>query len=125
MPKATSSAELHTRAVRDWTCAVLAFLMLVLVVALSWSDGRILPSFLTAAPTPPPTTEPQPRPLARGSIYVPSADSRLCEVRQIDNTTGRISRAGTVLCDQTGSLPQQDKQPPRIEAIRDSFFPRK
>lgn|GEM_PF-1895763 len=130
MPKTNRSAELHQRAVRDWSRAVLAFLMLIFVFALSLSDGRIIPAFLTrdsvseASPI-----ETRASILAKGAIYIASPDAQTCELRQIDNSTWRISNAGTVLCDQTGSLsnqqPHRNAMPARIEAIRDSFFPRK
>lgn len=130
MPKTNRSAKLHQQAVRDWTSAVLAFTMLVFVFALSLSDGRILPAFLTghtSSSTPP--IEVRASALAKGSIYITSPDSPMCEYRQIDNDTWRIRSRGTVLCDQTGSssLQQQDRNamPARIDAIRDSFFPRK
>lgn len=128
MPKTNRSAKLHQQAARDWTRAVLAFIMLVFVFALSLSDGRIFPAFLTgdnSGNTPP--IEPQSSALAKGSIYITSPDSQMCEYRQIDNNTWRISNGGTVLCDQTGSLqqPERNTMPARIGAIRDSFFPRK
>ena len=130
MPRQTRSAKLHQQAVRDWTRAVLAFIMLVFVFALSFSDGRILPAFLTAdSPGSTPAIETRASTLAKGSIYITSPDSQMCEYRQIDNNTWRIRNGGTVLCDQTGSLslqqPERNTMPARIDAIRDSFFPRK
>lgn len=130
MPKTNRSAQLHQQAVRDWTRAALAFLMLAFVFILSLSDGRIIPAFLTrgsidnAAPV-----ETQASALAKGSIYIASPDSQMCEHRVIDNNTWRIRNSGTVLCDQTGSLstrqPERNTMPARLDAIRDSFFPRK
>jgi hypothetical protein len=128
MPKMSRSAKLQQQAVRDWTRAVLAFIMLVFVFALSLSDGRILPAFLTgdsSSTTLP--TETRAHALAKGSIYITSPDSQMCEYRQIDNRTWHISNRGAVPCDQTGSLqqPERNTMPARIDAIRDSFFPRK
>jgi hypothetical protein len=130
MPKMKRSAELHQQAVRDWSRAGLAFLMLVFVIILSFSDGRILPSFLTRGSSgdiAPPETKSST--LASGSIYIASPDGQVCEHRVIDNNTWRIRNGGTVLCDHTGSLSSQQTErntmPARIDAIRDSFFPRK
>ena len=128
MPKTTRSAKLHQQAARDWTRAALAFMMLVFVFALSLSDGRILPAFLTAdnhSSTPP--IEVRASALAKGSIYITSPDSPICEYRQIDNNTWRIRGGGSVLCDQAEALSLQQPRntmPARIDAIRDSFFPR-
>ncbi|ARQ01494.1 hypothetical protein DFP91_1072 [Pseudorhodoplanes sinuspersici] len=131
MPKTNRSAKLHQQAVRDWTRAILAFIMLVFVFALSLSDGRIFPAFLMADASSSSALpiESQASILAKGSIYIASPDSRMCEYREIDNSTWRIRNGGTVLCDQTGSLslqqPDRNPMPARIDAIRDSFFPRK
>ena len=128
MPKTKTSADLHLQAVRDWSRAVLAFLMLVLVVALSLSEGRIIPAFLTGD-SPSAMAPAEPKGLSKGAIYIPSPDAQTCEYRQIDNDTWRIRNAGTVPCDHTGSLssrqPDRNTTPARLEAIRDSFFPRR
>ena len=106
----------------------MAFLMLLVVVALSLSDGRIIPPFLTRdTPSASAPVEAKGPALAKGAIYIASPDAQTCEYRQIDNDTWRIRNAGTVHCDYTGSLtqPERHTMPARIEAIRDSFFPRR
>lgn len=124
-------AELHQKAVRDWSRAVLAFILLVFVFALSISDGRIIPAFLTrGAAGAPDTIEARESPLTQGSIYIAQPDSQTCERRVINNDTWRIRKAGTVLCENTtGSLSMQPTDrpvaPSRLEAIRDSFFPKR
>jgi len=130
MPRTDRAAELHQKAVRDWSRAVLAFIMLVFVFALSISDGRIIPAFLTGGTASgPESIQAQEKPLAKGSIFIASPDSQTCKHRLIDNDTWRIREQGTILCDHTGSLSLQETDrntgPSRIEAIRDSFFPRK
>jgi hypothetical protein len=133
MPKTKRSAEIHQQAVRDWRRAVLAFLMLVFVFALSLSDGHIFPDFLTrytaeAKPQASPV-ETRTSTLAKGSIYIASPDAQTCEHRQIDNSTWRIRSAGMVSCEQTGSFsseqPERNAMPARLDAIRDSFLRRK
>ena len=108
----------------------MAFLMLLVVVALSLSDGRIIPAFLTRdTPSASAPVEAKGPALAKGAIYIASPDTQTCEYRQIDNDTWRIRNAGTVPCDLTGSLfsrqPDRNTTPARLEAIRDSFFPRR
>lgn len=133
MPKTKRSAELHQQAVRDWGRAILAFIMLIFVFALSLSDGHILPSFLTRHATettpPPQPVETRAATLTKGAIYIATPDAQTCEYRQIDNRTWRIRSAGTVLCEQTGSFsteqPERNAMPARLDAIRDSFFPRR
>ena len=127
MPRTDRAAELHQKAVRDWSRAVLAFLMLVFVAAISISDGRIIPAFLTRAASGPDSIRVEDKPLAKGAIFIASPDSQTCKHRLIDNETWHIREQGTVLCDHTGSLREADRDtgPTRLEAIRDSFFPRK
>lgn len=130
MLKAKRPAELHQKAVQDWCRAILAFVMLVFVFAISVSDGQIFPTFLTQNNSETkPSIETRASKLASGAIYIASPDAQTCELRQIDNSTWRIRNAGTVLCDQTGSLSLQHSErnamPARIDAIRDSFFPRR
>lgn len=107
----------------------MAFIMLVFVFAISLSDGRIIPAFLTRdATSNRASIEAQDNVLATGSIYIASPDSQICEHRQIDNNTWRIRDSGSVLCDRTGAMSFQQPErstPSRIDAIRDGFFPRK
>lgn len=118
----------HLWAARDGRRAVLAAIMLILVAAMSLSDGKFIPTF---APDSPPTEaradneRSDDDDLRTGSIIITPADGNICEHRLIDNETWHVRPNGTVRCDAavtwrthgSGAYTPQS----RLEAIRDGF----
>ena len=127
MTKRIRSAEHHRWAVRDGRRAVLAVLMLAFVAATSFSDGKLLPDFMTRD-APAVIRAGLERPVddfRTGTILVTPKDGNICEQRSIDNETWRIRSSGTVPCEAAVTWqPQRNDSHTshsRLEAIRNGF----
>lgn len=109
---------------RDAQQAVVAAILIVLMVAGSLSEGKILPEFLGGAAKTK-VVEKSDDDLTSGTIYITSADGSLCERRLIDNATWRTRANGYVSCEDaiSGATQKANRNPAtRLEAIRDGFF---
>lgn len=109
---------------------VLALLLLVFVVAASFSEGKFLPGFLGGETAQTIVRwETDDETLRTGSILFTPSDGNICEQRLIDNRTGRIRPNGFVLCDEAVSWQAGQRErltsQSRMEAIRDGFSPRR
>jgi hypothetical protein len=128
MAKHIRPLDHHLWAARDGRRAVLAAIMLILVVAMSLSDGKFIPTF---APDSPPSeayagnARSDDDDLRTGSIFITPADGNICEHRLIDNETWRVRPNGTIQCDAAVTWKAQDNRAytplSRLEAIRDGF----
>jgi hypothetical protein len=125
--KRIRSTEHYLWAARDGRRAVFAAVMLVFVVAMSLTDGRLIPDF---APRETPVaavagTQQGDDDLRTGSILITPLDGNICEHRLIDNETWRIHTNGKIQCDGAVTWrPEREGQytaTSRIEAIRDGF----
>ena len=129
MARRIRTKEHHSWVARDGRRAVLAAILLTLVVAMSISDGRLIPDFSAARKSVAERPVPAVDDLRTGSILITPADGNLCEHRIIDNDTWRIRRNGTIACDKALGWAAEYSggaaTPSRIEAVRDSFFPKR
>lgn len=120
-------SEPELRAALDARRAVLAAIMLVFVIATSFSDGKLLPSVdPTGAPPDAGGAEaPHEADLRTGWILITPAFGNICEHRLIDNETWRVRPNGTIQCDAAVAWHRQRNgehtAQSRIEAIRDGF----
>lgn len=126
MAKPVRSSKHHAWAVRDGRRAVLAALLLIFVAAVTLSDGKLIPGFLSGERVGVKRTNGSTDiDLRTGSILITPRDGNICEHRLIDNATWRIRPNGTTPCDEAVSWQAlgDGVQTPqsRLEAIRDGF----
>jgi hypothetical protein len=109
---------------------VLAVILLIVVVATSLIDGKLIPDFaaLSSRVNPGGNRQPDGDHLRTGSILITPGQGNICEHRLIDNETWRIRSNGTIQCDEAVAW-HADRGDvtwtSRIEAIRDGFFPKR
>jgi hypothetical protein len=123
----------NRRSAHDGYRAVLAALLLLFVLAATFSDGRLFPS-LTGMARQSQDAEAQVNDaesddeLRTGSILIVPAQGNVCRQKLIDNATWHIRDNGFVLCDDAVSWRSDrgaGRSGARIEAIRDGFFPKR
>ena len=121
------------RSAHDGYRAVLAALLLLFVLAATFSDGRLVPSFtgpsgqMQALQGPGNNAESDDE-LRTGSILIVPPQGNVCRQKLIDNATWQIRDNGFVLCDDAVSWHSErgtGQAGVRIEAIRDGFFPKR